>query len=747
MSNVAFRPVRGSENTIKDMPRVEGSLYFATDSGKIYLDTDLERLSMGSAAGAAIFYGTADDLKEEEDSELVNISKLKVDGTPKAGDLILNKDGSFYKVSRVGDEYYVCTLLSISGTGTVGPGGVAVSKIPVITKLALESYSLIDGTESYFDLEANSFFEGEIPVDDVLRISVTLATKQNINDTQYTPYWSTTLIYRTQENGYFDTYGVGRGYVKDRIKFKPRESTTSYLIVQVLQGNHDGPSKVKGLFDPITASILELKQLSSYSEATRYPTSGFNLQYNVNGAIDKKIKFFFDGVEMKPTGTGANTDFSSYDKATWSPTFSIPAGQYSEDGAPIRGTATHGYHTVEVQLCQMLGNTEGNYVKPLKYELAVAGTDPNLPPIIWLGSYKEEYSTYDNIQIPFMVWDPAKTTSKTEVHLYKNDIELEDGSPLEIENFTEYNYWEIADADFGQLNKYQISCGDTDARTVKREIRFTIVEDTRGMKIEEADLMLNFHATGRTNAASPAKRQNWSYKLGNETKYASFNNFNWSNNGWAMDKEASTSYLCISNGAQLIIPYKEMIFASNKIDEQSHSLEIQFKVRNIQKYEKLISNITRYKNDTAWYNAFTDKDQKEYTNYDAWLQANLSPEDYDKLEFYRVDKKINIDNVVGGLYDYDASTGKIVGFCIGTQDAFFTNGTDTVNIDFVENELVNISFVYQHGLKQLYIYINGCITGVIKSTIGTDKTFSISSGELVFNSNNCDFDLYKVRIY
>mgnify|MGYP003292493409 CR=1 FL=1 len=32
-------------------------------------------------------------------------------------------------------------------------------------------------------------------------------------------------------------------------------------------------------------------------------------------------------------------------------------------------------------------------------------------------------------------------------------------------------------------------------------------------------------------------------------KYASFNNFNWSNNGWDMDKAASTSYLCISNGA------------------------------------------------------------------------------------------------------------------------------------------------------------------------------------------------------
>ena len=96
----------------------------------------------------------------------------------------------------------------------------------------------------------------------------------------------------------------------------------------------------------------------------------------------------------------------------------------------------------------MLGNSEGTYVKPLHYELAVIGNDVKLPPVIWLGDYQDVYYTYDSIQIPFLIWDPEKTTSSTDVHLYKNDIELE-GSPLEITEFDEYNYWEIADADFG----------------------------------------------------------------------------------------------------------------------------------------------------------------------------------------------------------------------------------------------------------------------------------------------------------
>jgi hypothetical protein len=45
----------------------------------------------------------------------------------------------------------------------------------------------------------------------------------------------------------------------------------------------------------------------------------------------------------------------------------------------------------------------------------------------------------------------------------------------------------------------------------------------------------------------------------------------------------------------------------------------------------------------------------------------------------------------------------------------------------------------------LFIYINGCITGVIKSDLTT--TFPIESGNIVFDSSNCDIDLFKFRIY
>ena len=748
--SVLFNPVRGTEAGIAKMAVTDGNVYYATDSGKMYIDTDKQRIAMG-AAGAAIYYGEAADLVMDENTEMYTIPGTAVKGTPKVGDLILNSDGGFYKVERVGEGNYTCTLLSISGTG--GGGTIEVQTRPVITKLELDSYSLINGSTSYFNLEANSAFVNEVPVDDTLRIQVTLGTKTSVDSTSLKPYWTTTLTYQTSKSDYFDKYGVGPGYVKDRIEFgsKLRHSATSYLVVQVLAGTHDLPSKTRGEYDPITTSVLELKQISSYEPSTVYNISGFNLQYNVNGAIDKKIKLFFDGVPMKPIGTGSNTDISSYDNPAWTPTFAIPAAKYTADEngdltVPVLGTATHGYHTVEVQLCQLLNGEEGEFVPPLKYEICVAKKDSSYPPIIWLGDYKTEYYTYDTIQIPFFVYDPAHDGESVSVHLYKNNIEQE-GSPQTIEPSTEWNLWEIIDADFQQQNRYQISCGEDEKRRTMREIRFTVVEDEnrKDFVIESADLMVNFTATGRTNAESAAKRQSWSYDLGGTTKYATFTDFNWRNNGWVMDPAINQSCLRISNGAKLSIPYQQMIFGSTSAEQQSHSVELQFRVTNAQKYDKLISNITRYENDGDWFKAF--EAQTKFTNYDAYLQATLTPEEYEGLKFDKVQKVINIDNIVGGLYDYDASTGSVTGFCIGTQDAFFSNGTDTVNVDFVENDLVNLSFVYQHGLKNLYIYINGCITGVIKSSIDEGKTFVINSGKFEFNSDNCDIDLYKLRIY
>ena len=60
MTNTPFRPVRGTEAAIKALPIVDGYVYYATDTCKIYMDKGEERLCMGgggSANGASFYFG------------------------------------------------------------------------------------------------------------------------------------------------------------------------------------------------------------------------------------------------------------------------------------------------------------------------------------------------------------------------------------------------------------------------------------------------------------------------------------------------------------------------------------------------------------------------------------------------------------------------------------------------------------------------------------------------------------------
>ena len=59
-NNVSFRPVQGPEAKIASHELTKGYFYCATDSGKIYLDTDDRRIPLGGS-GAAIYYGNADN--------------------------------------------------------------------------------------------------------------------------------------------------------------------------------------------------------------------------------------------------------------------------------------------------------------------------------------------------------------------------------------------------------------------------------------------------------------------------------------------------------------------------------------------------------------------------------------------------------------------------------------------------------------------------------------------------------------
>jgi hypothetical protein len=179
-SNPIFTPVQTTESVIKNLERQNGWLYFATDTGRMYLDTETDRISVGGfggGGGASIYYGDATEPPKDETTEHYSIAKNDVSNTDliKEGDLILNSDGGFYKVESITEEYYICTLLSVSGTNS---GPVVSEKKPTI-KFTINNTNLINGQEAYFTVEGKSALEddGVTPVDTDLYVTYALGTR------------------------------------------------------------------------------------------------------------------------------------------------------------------------------------------------------------------------------------------------------------------------------------------------------------------------------------------------------------------------------------------------------------------------------------------------------------------------------------------------------------------------------------------------------------------------------------------
>jgi hypothetical protein len=167
--------------------------------------------------------------------------------------------------------------------------------------------------------------------------------------------------------------------------------------------------------------------------------------------------------------------------------------------------------------------------------------------------------------------------------LYKNYVQYKDETRV-VKDRSKFYIWEISDADNEATNRYQIACGTTtEAREAsQREIVFQVLQDKRDLTVAKSDyLRLNFDPKGRSNNESKLKRQKWAYTNSqNETFNATFDNFNWYNNGWMMDSNNRT-FLRISNGAKFTLPLGKTEFAGNTQDTQSHTFEMMFKIRNV----------------------------------------------------------------------------------------------------------------------------------------------------------------------
>ena len=723
--NIPFKPVYGTKEKIDECEHAQGYIYFSTDSGEIFLDTAEERVKVGSSgAGASLFYSSQETdennpipvYDEEAGTYLLNADEVDVkDSAIKVDDLIIGTDGAFYRFVELDEnEDYICTRMAISGSG----GGGGEAQVKRRFKINLEKpnpSTLINGQGAlvYFTVES-AIDQNDNILDEEFVVYMTLAEKV-AGTNSYINYYTDQLDVLNEVRSYFD------------ITEYLRESATTKISLYAV-GIENGTSKEYSV--EVTTTTLSLNNSASFSNLSLFASNAVNLSCEAIGKMNKILTFYFDGQVVETRNLSATSQETQ--------TYKIN-----------QEIATEGSHEVKITLSQARIDPATNRweaittLEPLVFEIAVYdATSESQEPIIWLGSYQKEYYNYDNIQIPFMVYNPA-TPASAVVHLKKDGQDIA-GSPrtisTEASGTRTWNIFEIADADVGMVNYYSISCG-----TTERSISFRVSQDpNRSMElVQQAQLALCFDATGRSNSESESNRILINDYLSKENIPAKFIDFNWYNNGWILDNNRKAC-LRISNGASLELPIGQMVLNNqNLTNEQSVTFELEFKVRNVQSYDNLVSNTTRYVGDDDYYAAFLA--QSRYNNYDSFLHDYLPTvgAEYDDLVFNYVQKDISTDRVIAKYYS--GATPSLVGFGIGPQDAFFSNGTDTVNISFIEDKVINLSMVFSYPDQRLYIYNNGVITGVVQNSISNQ--FAIATDKLIFNSTYCDIDLYKFRIY
>lgn len=712
-----FQPVRGYYNVINASARVEGKVYFAIDTRKIYYDNGEKLIPMGGNSG--VFYANKDATVEitsfsPEDFDNYNASSFV---GPSVDDLVLNlKDGCFYRVIEVAETEDTKTYMVLKLT--VAGGGDSSSSLA-------KSISLLVNTGS-----TTSLINGQ-----TYTIAATASAAQdkegNVLDETITAHWSLSEKTATGYVTYYTTsFDMKSGdTVKLEIGSLMRENSTVKFSIYV-RGTNSGQSITRE--QVFTTANLSLEPAESFSNVTLFDSQNVTLQCNAVGNTDKILCFYWDGeLVQTETLTATSANLQQYQ---------VPSK-----------LATHGKHDVLIELYQSRSGQVGLKAGSLKYEIAVKGNEET--PIIWTNGYKDLYYDYEVIQIPFQVYDPQHSDAK--IVLYKGNTyynNTEEDSTLSItrdEASPSFSIWEITNAEIGNSNNYALSCGE-EGRNVRYEINFS-VEETDKLKLALQDnLVLNFDAAGRSNQESLTNRRKWINPIGKYSKYTgTFSGFNWHNNGWIQDEDNQTC-LRISNGASFDIGFDQMVVGTDTNGQSSWTVEMQFKISNVKTYNNLITTYTRYPNDAEKWKEFKAQmnDTGGYTNYDDFLRVKLGAA-ADKFceKIDHIEKVINIDAAICSFYDGTSSlTGR--GFCVGPQDAFFTSGLNTVNVDYVEDKMIHLALVYSYSNKLLSIYINGILTGVVRNTIdGTGGSFTINQNTIKFNSNSCDFNLYKMRIY
>lgn len=536
-NKIPFRVVRGEETTLLSKSKEDGTLYFATDTGKIYLDTiEEDKILMGGGANSGIFYAKKNFTNPADLT--FSLEDITGDDLPKVNDLIINYSGDiggdierdgFYQVIEVitAENYVITNYLPVGGSGS-GSGGQT-------------GYAAIEYV--YPETNVGATLLGKDYV-----IKYKLTAKDSAGDDRVNTGTATWIINGISIPGGQVSVGINSFNVKDYLD-AARDVNTIKLSISIDTGGSINTVTTK--IWQITAINLQVKWDFTFPHFITDET--FIVSFTPYGNTDCVAHLVFD------------EDYSN-DAKTYTLNVAAASSQKLVSFTNIP-RFSHGTHSVRLWLTAVINGIEYR-TEDIVHEIACVDISSTIP-VITIDFTQETAAQWDTISIPYAVWASGGAAT-ADVTIKASDAIVLDSKDCANMTGYEFNYT------FGisGLIPFEITSGSAEKREFEVSVSplaLTGVTEPDGIayKLKASDINSNADLLALANAGS----------------ITFSDNFDWINGGLQTETDDNgdiIKYICVKNGSTLTINYK--LFGTNAATN-GRNFKFIFKATNCYDYE------------------------------------------------------------------------------------------------------------------------------------------------------------------
>ena len=702
MGSIPLNIYRGTLENIKEkMPNiVDGSLYFAVDTKQIYLDYDVdgaaegpERIKFGGSTG--IWYGTKSDTGDSG-KVIFKLRELEeVTEYPSPKDLILNTDGSFFKVDEVDPDKdeIVATRLTVSGVGGgggTGPGASGSSYIDYKRVGVKNRYFSVQDDkmpltfQAYSTAGEDTSLGATVYLIDAGGVKHELGTVNNIGQS-----WGSDEPLAIDIKSFITSYGYAMNTGYD---------------VEISLFDDVGNVSLKTI--PYTVTIFEMQVRPQVS----------NVGTQIGGFTYRCIPVFYTELEnVQLFYDVINIAYSQSVDGNY-PDAGIKLAKADSNNTQlidIQGDIPVGAYKIKTWLSATIPGTNGQTSvssTPLEQTFIRQSTDSSDPILSINFPADTKPKQYDVIEIPYFIaygnptitvnrivefTDPDGNTTKTTENLTQ---------PTETEHIWSYRIMALGSY------KFTVQIGANNMNASTSDIYYVETASATIPTVTTAGLLLNLNANKNNDAND---RDQWVSTTSSKIVRSRLTGFNWISNGWRTINGETSLYL--NNGAKLEIPYSPFQTAAEQFGT---TIEFDVKISNIRdRRAELIKCISRDPDGTLHAGTIINGD---YFTLNSSSQKPI--EDYLELGYINLSRAGMTANYVPGK---------------------------RVRISFV---ITPDGYSPYAGMASNMVctYVNGVLSGFVaygEDTFLNSANQNQESNKFIFDSTFADIDVYNVRVY